>query len=113
MVFFFFGHHAAGASGFGLVIMQEASNPYIEVDMSMDNFETQLVLNGDTISTNNQWQGVDHTMSDEAGPSRSRGNLGKRKQREGIDEMTYSAMHEIVSHFCSHSQTGTSNEQSS
>ncbi|GMN58641.1 hypothetical protein TIFTF001_027740 [Ficus carica] len=41
------------------------------------------------------------------------GSFGKRKQRGATDEMTYSAMQEIVSHFCSRSQSGTSNEQSS
>ncbi|GMN63918.1 hypothetical protein TIFTF001_032992 [Ficus carica] len=50
---------------------------------------------------------------DEAGPSLSRGSSGKRKQRETTDEITYSTIQEIVSHFRSHSQSGTSNEQSS
>ena len=78
---FFFGRHVAGASGFGLVTIRETSNPYVEADMSVDNFETQLVLSGDLTLTSNQWQGVSHIVSDEAGPSYL-GAVPARKSKE-------------------------------
>ncbi|GMN60240.1 hypothetical protein TIFTF001_029332 [Ficus carica] len=58
-------------------------------------------------------RGGNRRAGDDAGSSRSRGSSGKRKQREATDELTYSAMQEIVSHFRSRLQSGTSNHQSS
>ncbi|GMN52564.1 hypothetical protein TIFTF001_021705 [Ficus carica] len=49
----------------------------------------------------------------DADPSCSRGSSGKRKQRDEMDEMTFIAMQEIVSHFRGQSQSGPSNETSS
>ena len=68
-VFLFFGRHSVGASGFRLVSMREASNPYVKADTSMDNFETKPVLSGDPTPTNNQWQGIDRTVNDDVGSS--------------------------------------------
>ena len=83
--------------------MQDDSNPYVAVEVSMDNFGTQPILEEELTPTNNGQQGVNRRAGDEAGLSRSRGTYGKRKQREATDEMTYSAIQEIVSYFRSHS----------
>ena len=62
-------------------------------------------------------RGVPHfshmRLGADAGPSRSRGSSGKRKQRDEADEMTVQAMQEIVTHFRRGSCSVTSNEQSS
>ncbi|GMN59314.1 hypothetical protein TIFTF001_028399 [Ficus carica] len=79
----------------------------------MDNSETQPVLGEEPTPTNDHWQGLHRRASEEAGPSWSRGSFSKRKQREATDEMSYSAMREIVSYFRSCLQLGTNNEQSS
>ncbi|GMN47940.1 hypothetical protein TIFTF001_017118 [Ficus carica] len=104
--------YSGGASGFESVTMRDGSNPYVEAKVSMDNSGTQPVLNENLTPTNCGWQGVNRRAGDDVGPSRSRGNSGNRKQREATNELTYSAMQEIVSHFCSRSQSGTSNDQS-
>ncbi|GMN46272.1 hypothetical protein TIFTF001_015458 [Ficus carica] len=71
----------------------------------MDNSETQPVLDEEPTPTNDGWQRVHRRAGDKASPSRSRGSSGKRKQRETTEKMTYSAMHEIISHFRSCSQS--------
>ncbi|GMN47686.1 hypothetical protein TIFTF001_016866 [Ficus carica] len=96
-------NHAVSTSKFGSVTMQDGSNPYVEAEVSMDNSGTQPVLDEELTPTNGGRQGVNRRAGDEAGPSQSTDNSGKRKQREAIYEMTYSAMQEIVSHFRSRS----------
>ena len=51
-------------------------------------------------------------LPDVAGPSQYRGSTGKRKQRDVIDEMTFSAMQEIVHYFRGRSQSGGDSDQS-
>ncbi|GMN40678.1 hypothetical protein TIFTF001_009909 [Ficus carica] len=106
-------NHIAGASGFRSVTMQDNNTLYVEHEGSIDNSGTQPVLEDELTPTTGARQGNNRRAGDDVGPSWSRGNSGKRKQREETDEMTYVAMHEIVSHFCSRSQSGTSNDQSS
>ena len=106
-------HHATNTSGFGSVTMRDRSNPYVEAEVSMDNFGTQSVLDEELTPTNGGRQGVNRRAGGEAGPSLSRDSSGKRKQREAMVEMTYSPMQEIVSHFRNRSWSGTNNEQSS
>ncbi|GMN61061.1 hypothetical protein TIFTF001_030153 [Ficus carica] len=98
-------NHAAGASGFGSVTMRDGSNPYVEAEISMDNSGTQPILDEELTPTNDRQQGVHRRAGDEAGSSRSRDSSSKRKKREATDEMTYSAMQEIISHFRSRSQS--------
>ena len=106
-------NHATGASGFRSVTIRGGNNLYVETEISMDNSGNQPVLDEEPTSTNDGRQGVHKKAGDEAGLSWSRGSSGKRKQREATDEMTYSAMQEIVNHFCSRSQSDISNELSS
>ncbi|GMN31700.1 hypothetical protein TIFTF001_050749 [Ficus carica] len=93
--------------------MLDESQSYFDYDASMDNSAYRPVLEEDVTPTtgarhlNNIRSGAD------AGPSRSRGSSGKRKQRDETDEMAFLAMQEIVTHFRGRSQSGTSNEQSS
>ncbi|GMN45018.1 hypothetical protein TIFTF001_014218 [Ficus carica] len=77
----------------------------------MDNSRTRLVLEEDLTQTTGACRCNIRRSGADAGPSRSRGNSGKRKQSEETDEMTYMAMQEIVSHFRKQSQSGTSNDQ--
>ncbi|GMN61399.1 hypothetical protein TIFTF001_030483 [Ficus carica] len=106
-------YHAAGASGYGSVTMPDEIPSYFDFDASMDNSAYRPVLEEDVTPTmgarnlNNIRSGAD------AGPSRSRGSSGKRKQIDETDEMTFLAMQEIVTHFRGGSQSGASNEQSS
>ena len=106
-------NHAAGASGYGSVTMPDENPSYFDFDASMDNSAYRPVFEEDATPShgarhlNNMRSGAD------AGPSRSRGSSGKRKQRDETDEMTFMAMQEIVTHFRSGSQSGISNEQSS
>ncbi|GMN45062.1 hypothetical protein TIFTF001_014252 [Ficus carica] len=106
-------NHVVGTSGFGSVTMRDGSNPYVEAELSMDNSSTQPVLDEDLTPTNCGLHAGNRRPVDNTGPSRSRGSAGKRKQREATNEMTYVAMQEIVSHFCSQSQSSSSNDQSS
>ncbi|GMN59498.1 hypothetical protein TIFTF001_028588 [Ficus carica] len=89
-------NHAAGASGFGSVTMRDGSTPYVDPEVSMDNSGTQSVLEEEITPTNGGRQGNNRRVGDDAGPSRFRGSFGKRKQREATDDITYSAMQEIV-----------------
>ncbi|GMN24168.1 hypothetical protein TIFTF001_045837 [Ficus carica] len=105
-------NHAVGASGFGSVTMRDDSTPYIEHEGSMDNFGTRPVFEKELTPTTGACDCNNRRSGADAGPSRSRDSSGKRKQREETDEMTYMAMQDIVSHFRSQSQLGTSNDQS-
>ncbi|GMN56124.1 hypothetical protein TIFTF001_025253 [Ficus carica] len=106
-------NHAAGASGSGSVTMGGGSTAVVDFDFSMDNFGTNPVLEEETTPTNGGRQANSRRAADNTGSSRSRGSAGKRKQRDATDEMTYSAMQEIVNHFRSRSHLGTSSNQSS
>ncbi|GMN27861.1 hypothetical protein TIFTF001_046183 [Ficus carica] len=85
-------NHVAGAFGFGLVTMGGGSTPSVDFDFSMENSGTHPILEEEIEPTNGERQGPTRRRPDEAGPSRSRGSIGKRKQRDAMDEMTFSAM---------------------
>ncbi|GMN73095.1 hypothetical protein TIFTF001_052123 [Ficus carica] len=105
-------NHAAGASGFGSVTMGGGSTPSFEFDFSMDQSGTQPVMeDGICQSIGARRQANTSGVNDESGPSRSRGSIGKRKQRDVTDEMTYEAMQEIANHFRGRSQSTTSSDQ--
>ncbi|GMN60444.1 hypothetical protein TIFTF001_029534 [Ficus carica] len=112
----------AGASGFGSVTMGDGSTPSFDFDFYMDfDFDfymdqsgTQPVLEQEmSPSIGGRRRGNTRGGPNEAGPSRSRGSAGKRKQRDAMDEMTFSTMQEITNHFRGRSQLATSSEQSS
>ncbi|GMN48072.1 hypothetical protein TIFTF001_017246 [Ficus carica] len=105
--------HAADAFAFGSVTMGDASTSSTDFDLSMDNSGTHLVFEEEIDPTNGGRQGPTRRILDVAGPSRSRGSAGKRKQRDATDEMTFSALQEIVNHFRGQTQSGTSSDQSS
>ena len=92
-------NHAAGAFEFGSVTMGGDSTPSVDFDFSMENSGTHPVLEEEIEPTNSGRQGPMRRLPNEAGPSRSRGSAGKRKQRDATDEMTFSALQEIVNHF--------------
>ncbi|GMN32318.1 hypothetical protein TIFTF001_050799 [Ficus carica] len=92
-------NHAAGASGYGSVTMGGGSTPTVGFDFSIDNSGTHQVLEEEITPTNGGRQDNTRRGPNDAGPSRSRGSAGKRKQRDATDEMTFSAMQEIVNHF--------------
>ncbi|GMN58455.1 hypothetical protein TIFTF001_027565 [Ficus carica] len=84
------------ASGFGSITMRDDSTPYVEHEGSMENSGTRPVLEEELTPSTDERQGNNRRVGDDAGLSRSRGSSGKRKQREATDEMTYSAMQEIM-----------------
>ncbi|GMN51751.1 hypothetical protein TIFTF001_020894 [Ficus carica] len=93
-------NHAAGASGFGSVMMGGGSTPSFNFDFSMDQSETQPGLEEEISSSiGARRQANTRVVNDEGGPSWSRGSAGKRKQRDATDEMTFEAMQEIANHF--------------
>ncbi|GMN64830.1 hypothetical protein TIFTF001_033889 [Ficus carica] len=93
-------NHAAVASGFESVTMGDGCTPSFDFDFSMDQSGTHPVLEEEMSPfIGVRRQANTRGVADEAGPSRSRGSAGKRKQRDATDEMTFSAMQEIVSHF--------------
>ncbi|GMN69451.1 hypothetical protein TIFTF001_038504 [Ficus carica] len=107
-------NHAAGASGYGSVTMRGGSTPSFDFDFSMDQSKTHPVLKEElSPSIGERRQANTRGVPDEGGPSRSRGSVGKRKQRDATDEMTFSVMQEIVHHFRGRSQSATSIDQSS
>ncbi|GMN66673.1 hypothetical protein TIFTF001_035732 [Ficus carica] len=106
-------NHAAGALGYGSVTMLDGSNPYVEELLSMDNSGTERMPDEVLTPTNCGRHAGNRRPADNAGPSRSKGSAGKRKQRDATDEMTYVAMQEIITHLRSRSQSGASNDQSS
>ncbi|GMN22609.1 hypothetical protein TIFTF001_050222 [Ficus carica] len=83
--------------------MGGGSTPSVDFDFSIDNSGTHPVLEEEITPTNGGRQGNTRQAADDAGPSRSRGSFGKRKQRDTMDEMTFLAMQEIVNHFRSRS----------
>ncbi|GMN54611.1 hypothetical protein TIFTF001_023735 [Ficus carica] len=107
-------NHAAGASGFGSITMGGGSTPSFDFDFFMDQSGTHPVLEEEISSSiGARRQANTRGVPDEAGPSRSRGSAGKRKQRDATNEMTFSAMQEIVTHFCDRSESATSSDQTS
>ncbi|GMN46102.1 hypothetical protein TIFTF001_015289 [Ficus carica] len=106
-------NHAAGASRYGSVTMPTDSTPYGGNEGSMDYSGTRADLEKDLTPTTGARHCNNIRSGADAGPSRSRGSSGKRKQRDETDEMTFIAMQEIVSHFCGQLQSGPSNETSS
>ncbi|GMN37535.1 hypothetical protein TIFTF001_006904 [Ficus carica] len=107
-------NHAADASGYGSIPMRGGSTPSFDFDFSMDQSETHPVLEEElSPSIGARRQANTRGVPNEGGSSRSRGSAGKRKQRDSTDEMTFSAMQEIVHHFRGRSQSATSTDQSS
>ncbi|GMN31281.1 hypothetical protein TIFTF001_049672 [Ficus carica] len=99
-------NHAAGASAFGSVTMEGGSSLPFEFDLSMGHSGTQPLMEDDNSpSIGARRQANMRGAHDDAGPSRSRGSAGKRKQREVTDDMTYTAMEEIANHFRARSQS--------
>jgi len=93
--------------------MRGGSTPSVYYDFNFDNFGTHPFLEKDLTPSTGGWQANTQRVPDDAGPVRSRGSAGKRKQRDATDEMTFSTMQEIVNHFRGRSQSGTSSNQSS
>ncbi|GMN26514.1 hypothetical protein TIFTF001_044007 [Ficus carica] len=99
-------NHAAGASGYGSVTMPDESLSYFDFEASMDNSVYRPVLEEDVTPTTGACHLNNIRLGADAGPLRSRGSSGKRKQRDETDEMTFLAMQEIVTHFRGGSQSG-------
>ena len=94
--------------------MGGGSSPSFEFDLSMGNSETQPVMEDDiSPSIGARRQANTRGAHDDAGPSRSRGSAGKRKQREATDDMTYTAMEEIANHFRARSQSTAGSDHNS
>ena len=106
-------NHAAGASGYGSVTMPSESASYFDFDASMDYSTYRPEIEEDVLPTPAANQMNNVRSGTGAGPSRSRGSSGKRKQRDEADAMTVLAMQEIVTHFRGGAQSGLSYEQSS
>ncbi|GMN58131.1 hypothetical protein TIFTF001_027234 [Ficus carica] len=106
-------YHAAGASGYGSFTMPNENPSYFDFDASMDNSVYRPILEEDGTPTTGPHNLNNMQSGGNAGPSRSRGNSGKRKVRDEVDEMTFLAMQEIVTHFRGRLQSGASYEQSS
>ncbi|GMN33902.1 hypothetical protein TIFTF001_041969 [Ficus carica] len=104
--------HAAGAYGYGLVTMGDASNPSVDYDFNFANSETHPFLEEDVTPTAGGRQVDTRQGPDAAGPSRRSGSLGKRKQRDATEAMAFEAMEEVRDYFRGISQTGGSSEQS-
>ncbi|GMN72858.1 hypothetical protein TIFTF001_054237 [Ficus carica] len=99
-------NHTAGASAFGSVTIEGGSSLPFEFDLSMGHSGTQPLMEDDNSpSIGARRQANTRGAHDDAGPSRSRGSAGKRKQREATDDMTYTAMEEIANHFRARSQS--------
>ncbi|GMN35538.1 hypothetical protein TIFTF001_005359 [Ficus carica] len=81
-------NHTVGASGFGSVTMRDDSTTYVNHEGSMDNSGNRPVLEEDLTPTTGarHWNNI--SSGTDAGLSLSRGNSGKRKQREETNEMT-------------------------
>ncbi|GMN45092.1 hypothetical protein TIFTF001_014294 [Ficus carica] len=78
-------NHAAGTSGYESVTMPDGSNLYVEELLSMDNSGTERVSGEDLTPTNCRRHAGNRRPTVDAGPSRSRGSAGKRKQRDATD----------------------------
>ncbi|GMN69889.1 hypothetical protein TIFTF001_038928 [Ficus carica] len=81
--------HAAGAFGYGSVTMGAGSTPFVDYDFNFDNSGTHPFVEEDLTPSNGGLQANMQRGPDVAGPSRSRGSAGKRKQRDATDEMTF------------------------
>ncbi|GMN18950.1 hypothetical protein TIFTF001_049872 [Ficus carica] len=103
---------AAGAYGYGSVTMGDASNPSVDYDFNFANSETHPFIEEDVTPTAGGRQVDTRQGPDAAGPSRRSGSLGKRKQRDATDAMTYEAMEEVRDYFRGILQTGGGSEQS-
>ncbi|GMN28310.1 hypothetical protein TIFTF001_001996 [Ficus carica] len=106
-------NHAAGTSGYGSVTMPANSTPYGDYSPTMDEYGTQPGLEDDVTPTTGARHCNNIRVGADTGPSRSRANSGKRKQRDETDEMTFLAMQEIVTHFRNESQSAQTNETAS
>ncbi|GMN63617.1 hypothetical protein TIFTF001_032701 [Ficus carica] len=104
--------HAAGAYGYGSVMMGDGSNPSVDYDFNFANSETHPCLEEDVTPTAGGRQPDSRQGTDVAGPSRRSGSLGKRKQRDATDAMAFEAMEEVRDYFRGISQTGGGSEQS-
>ena len=94
--------------------MGGGSSPSFEFDLSMGHSGTQPVMEDDiSPSIGARRQANTRGAHDDAGPSRSRGSAGKRKQREATDDMTYTAMEEIANHFRARSQSTAGSDHNS
>ncbi|GMN21515.1 hypothetical protein TIFTF001_040049 [Ficus carica] len=106
-------NHALGSFAYGSVTMPNESPLFFDFEASMDNSAYRPVIERDVTPTPGARHLNNARSGSDAGPSRSRGSSGKRKQRDDTDEMTFMAMQEIVTHFRGRSPSGTSNEQPS
>ena len=79
--------------------MPSESASYFDFDASMDYSAYRPEIDEDVLPTpaTNQMNNVRSGTG--AGPSRSRGSSGKRKQRDEADAMTVLVMQEIVTNF--------------
>ncbi|GMN75223.1 hypothetical protein TIFTF001_056819 [Ficus carica] len=93
--------------------MPDDSPAIVDLDASLDNFGIGPVPGDDLTAPSGTRRCTNKRRSAGAGPSRSRGSSGKRKQQDEMDEMTFMAMQEIVSHYRGRLDSGTSNSQSS
>ncbi|GMN55254.1 hypothetical protein TIFTF001_024371 [Ficus carica] len=91
--------HAAGAYGYGSVMMGDGSNPSVDYDFNFANSETHPCLEEDVTPTAGGRLADTRQGPDVAGPSRRSGSLGKRKQRDATDTMAYEAMEEVRDYF--------------
>ncbi|GMN61140.1 hypothetical protein TIFTF001_030218 [Ficus carica] len=83
-------NHAVSASGYGSVTIQDDSTLYVGNEGSMNNSGTREDLKEDlTLTTGaGHWNNI--RSGADAGPSRSRGSSGKRKQRDKTDDDIHS-----------------------
>ncbi|GMN38386.1 hypothetical protein TIFTF001_007619 [Ficus carica] len=79
--------HAAGASGYGSVTMGGDNTPYVDYDFNFDNSGTHPFVEEDPTPSTGGRQANMRRRPDVAGPSRSRGSSGKRKQRDATNEL--------------------------
>ncbi|GMN48572.1 hypothetical protein TIFTF001_017755 [Ficus carica] len=93
-------NHAAGSLAYGSVTMPDESPSFFDFEASMDNSAYRPVIEEDVMPTPGARHLNNIRSGSDAGPSRSRGNSGKKKQRDDTDEMILMAMQEIVTHFC-------------
>ncbi|GMN27705.1 hypothetical protein TIFTF001_050486 [Ficus carica] len=89
-------NHAVGASGYESVSMPDDSPATVDLDASLDNSGIGPVPEDDLTASSGTRRWTNRRRSVGAGPSRSRGSSGKRKQRDETDEMTFMAMQVIV-----------------
>ncbi|GMN61239.1 hypothetical protein TIFTF001_030322 [Ficus carica] len=104
---------AAGASGYGSISMPDDSPAPVDLDTSQDNSSIGPMTGDDPTAGVGTGRCNNRRAGAAAGPSRSKGSSGKKKQRDETDEITFMTMQEIVSHYRGRSESGPSNSQSS